>query len=164
MHFLINLFLIFSVWRWGNWRNWKEFHATMVFLAFANMLYNFLTEDYRLWVMKPDILFNYRITEIIYTVIVLTGTTLIYLSRYPDTLKKQVIYNLKWIFIYVTVESILLFTGRIQYKHGWNLGWTVIFDTIMFPSLYLHYKRPLLAYIEFTLITILAVIYFKVPV
>lgn len=164
MHLLIDLFMIFAVLKYGDWKHWKNYHATMIFLAFSNMLYNFLTENYRLWVMKPDVLLNFKITEIVYTVVVLTGTTLIFLSRFPQTLKKQIIYIIKWIMVYVAVEWILFKTGRIQYEHGWCLLNTAIFDAVMFPSLYLHHKKPLLAYLEFTIITIWAVVYFKIPI
>lgn len=164
MHLFLNVFMIFAVWRWGNWKDWEKYHTTMIFLAFSNMLYNFLTYNYRLWIMKPDILLNFKETEILYTVIILMGTTLIYLSRFPNTLKKQILYNLMWIIIYVVIEWILFITGRIQYEHGWNIGWTIIFDTLMFPSLYLHYRKPLLAYTEFTILVIGAIIYFKIPV
>lgn len=163
MHILIDLFIIFAVWWWGNWRNWKEYHSSMLFLAVINLFYYFLTSDYILWTMKPDIIFGYKVTEILYTFVALTGTSLIFLSRLPNSLKKQIIYMIKWMFIYAAVEYVLYKTGRIVYDHGWSFICSVVFDIILFPSLYFQYKKPILAYIEFIIITILGIVYFKVP-
>lgn len=164
MHLLIDLFMLFAVWYWGDWRNWQKYHTTMIFMAFANMLYNFLANNNMLWTMIPDFLFGYKITEILYTTIVIAGTVLIFLSRFPVGLKKQVIYIMKWIAVYILGEWILFITGRIQYENGWNLGWTLLFDIIMFSSLYLHHKRPILAYVEFAIVTIIGVLYFNIPI
>jgi hypothetical protein len=165
MHLGINLFIIYAVYRWGNWRNWKEYHSTMLFFAFMNMLYNFMTTGYRLWVMRPDLFVNFKITEILHTSVTFTGTTLIFLSRHPEnSVTKKVIYNVKWILVYFTLETIFYATGRIQYKNGWILLYSLIFLSIMFPGLYLHYKRPLLAYIVFISVTVAGILYFNVPI
>lgn len=70
----------------------------------------------------------------------------------------------KWTIIYVLVEGILFITGRIQYEHGLNFLCTTIFDTIMLPSLYLHYRDPIITYTDFTVITTFLLIYFKIPI
>jgi hypothetical protein len=165
MHLVIFIFTVYAVFRWGNWRNWKEYHPTMLFFAFMNMLYNFMTTGYRLWVIRPDILINHKIVEILHTSITFTGSTLIFLSTYPSSsLKKKILHNIKWILIYFGTETLAYFTGRIQYKNGWILMHSFIFLCIMFPGLYLHYKTPLIAYVVFILVTIAGLLYFNVPI
>lgn len=164
MHVLIAVLTILAICFRGDYRNWKEYHAPMLYMAGSNLMYNFLCANYLLWKFNPDILANHTITEVVYTLIVFTGTVLMFLNTYPTTLKRKVYHYATWIIIYVGFEIIFLYLGKIYYQHGWTLGWSALFVMVMFPMLRLFYKRPILAYVLSIPISIFLIYYFDVPV
>ncbi|CAH1213176.1 hypothetical protein PAECIP111891_03924 [Paenibacillus allorhizoplanae] len=164
MHVVIALFTIYSVWRWADWKNWHKYHPTMLFILAGGLLYEYLTHDFNLWVFHPDFLYNHQITVIVYAVITMPLSVLLFLSRYPTTTKlKQLMYLLKWVFIYSVVELALQISGRISYGHGWTFWHSVMFDVMMFPMLRLHHTKPLRAYLLSLIIIVVLMWYFKVP-
>jgi hypothetical protein len=52
----------------------------------------------------------------------------------------------------------------MTHSYGWNLGWSIFFDFIMFPMFRLHYKNPLAAYILSVPIAIVFITLFDVPI
>ncbi|TVY04005.1 CBO0543 family protein [Paenibacillus cremeus] len=165
MHFAIAVLILIVAWKRGDWKNWRDYHTTMMYFVLGDLLYLFLTANYALWRLKPDILLNNAFTEMIYMFVTFPLTALLFLSKYPKgDIGKQVIYILNWVLIYAAVEWILLITGRIIYQHGWNLYWSIIFDCTIFPMLRLFYKRPVLAYGISLIMCVFWVWYFKVPV
>ncbi|MDB5054732.1 MAG: hypothetical protein JWM44_2782 [Bacilli bacterium] len=164
MHLAIALFIIYAAWRLSDWRNWRKYHATMLYITSGGLLYEYLTEDYNLWIFHPDFLYNQTITIIVYAVMTMPLSVLIFLSKYPSNgWKKQLIYILKWVLIYAFVELALQLFGRISYKHGWNFWYSVLFDVMMFPMLRLHYLKPLWAYLISIIIIIILISWFHVP-
>jgi len=149
MHAAIALLTIFAVWRWSDWKNWRRYHPSMLFIATGGLLYEFITSDQTMWRFHPDFLYNHTVTVIIYAVLTMPLTVLLYLDHYPETetIGKKIRYICLWIGIYIAVETILLLTGRISYEHGWNLFYSLLFDMMMFPMIRLHHTRPLLAYV-----------------
>ena len=129
----------------------------------GGLLYEYLTRDNTMWYFYPDFLFNEKMIVIIYALVTMPLSVLIFLSRYPQTSKKQLIYLTKWVFIYVFVETILLSFGRILYQHGWSLFHSLLFDMMMFPMLILHHKKPLWAYLVSIVIVFLLMHWFDVP-
>lgn len=165
MHLVINLFIIFATWKWADYKNWKKYHATMLFLPVTSLVYSLLSysSGVFLWDVYPD-LFNHAITDLMYVIILLPCTVLLFLSNYPRDSFKKVIYFLKYIFIYSAVEAFLFFAGRFKYEDGWSIWYSLIFYFLMFPAIIVHYKRPILAYIIFIIITVLGVWLFKLPI
>lgn len=163
MHLIIAVWSIFAAWRWGNWINWKQYHATMLYMPLMNLLYLFFCSDYLLWIVKPDVGLSAAAVALVYTFIVFPCTVLIFLTNYPETLKKQAIHILKWVIIYAGIEWIGGLIGRITYQHGWSLGSSVLFVLIMFPMLALHHRKPAAAYVLSTLIIIILLFFFNVP-
>lgn len=148
MHLTLALISILTAWRWSDWRNWRQYHSSMLYTTAAGFLYEFLTSwDQALWVFHPDFFYNQTVTIIVYAVVTMPLTILLYLSRYPKTIGKQIRHICLWIGIYVCAEVILLVSGRITYQNGWSIGYSVLFDMIMFPMIKLHHSRPLIAYI-----------------
>lgn len=147
MHLTLALITILAAWRWSDWRDWRQYHSTMLYVTAAGFLYEFLTLDQTLWVFHPDFLYNQTITIIVYAVVTMPLTILLYLSNYPKTIGKQIRHICLWIGIYVSAELLLFVSGRITYQNGWNMGISVLFDMMMFPMIKLHHSRPLLAYI-----------------
>lgn len=166
MHLIINLYIIFAVWKWADYKSWQKYHSTMLFLPLMSLVYGYISfsAGIFLWNVVPDFLFTHAVTELIYITILLPSTVLLFLTNYPDSPQKIVIHFLKYIFIYSTVETLLYATGRFEYQNGWSIWHSIFFYFLMFPAIIIHYKRPILAYIVFILITILGVWYFKLPV
>ena len=52
-----------------------------------------------------------------------------------------------WIAIYMFIEVVDLVTGIIKYNHGWNIWWSLFHNSIMFPLIILHYKKPITTWI-----------------
>jgi hypothetical protein len=163
MHLVIALFTIFAVWRWADWKNWKKYQPSMLYITSGGLLYEYLTRGYNLWLFHPDFLYNQTITVIVYAVVTMPLSILIFLSHYPQKHMKQILYILKWVMIYSAVELALQLFGRITYQHGWNFWFSVLFDVVMFPMIRLHHVKPLLAYFISLVIIILLMICFKVP-
>lgn len=165
MHLALNIFTIIVTWKWSDWRSWQKYHPTLLFLPMMSLVYNFLalSSEYFLWHAKPDFLFSKTVVELTYTAILLPCTVLLFLSNYPSKPVKVLLYFLKYIVIYSCVEALLYITGRFEYHNSWSIWHSVLFYCLMFPSIIIHHRKPLLAYIIFLLITFLGIWYFKVP-
>ena len=165
MHVIISLIAIVFVWWRGDWQQWRIYHPTMMYFALGNLTYNLLCTNYLLWELNPDFLSNHSLTEMLYTFIVFPATSLMFLSHYPEEGKnKKFFHYVTWISIYGGVEFIYVLTDRIIYQFGWHLGWSVLFDAIMFPMLRLFHKKPLIAYPISILIAVFWIMLFDVPV
>jgi len=164
MNLAIDIFIIYAVWRWADWKNWRKYHASMIFAGAMNLLYHVLslTHYYFLWKMVPSF-FTFTTEEIIHTFILLPGTTLIFLSRWPKNISKQLKYFIKWILIFVLGEYALNNFGGIEYYNGWNIGLSFLFCCVMFPGILIHFKKPGLAYPLFIIITFLGIWIFRIP-
>jgi hypothetical protein len=164
LHIAVAIVSIAACIRWADWRNWSKYHSTMIFAALMDSLYLFLTDDNFLWRYVPDNMFrSYVGTELLYLIIFLPSLALLFLSHYPVEKMKIVSYYLFWVGLLVLLEWILSAANCFEYKNGWNLLWSVGFDMVMFPMLFLHSRKPLLAYV-FSLIIILTLLwYFKIP-
>ncbi|WP_202750016.1 hypothetical protein [Clostridium rhizosphaerae] len=115
------------------------------------------TNNYFLWKILPDMGMNRVSTISLYVAIIFPLTTLLFLSKDTINLKESTIQIGKWVLIYSSIEWIATLTNRIAYYNGWSLWKSIIFDAILFWGLKLHYKRPIIAYIIFTLVTIWAI-------
>ncbi|MGM0880389.1 MAG: CBO0543 family protein [Bacillota bacterium] len=163
VHLIIALFTIFSTWRYGDWANWKKYHTTMMYIATGGLLYEYLTHDNSLWTFHPDFLFNEQLTVIVYALVTMPLSVLIFLSRYPRTLRKQLFYLIKWVIIYASVELLLQSYGRISFHHGWSFYHSLLFDMMMFPMLIFHHWKPLRAYLVTIVIIIFLMQWLNVP-
>ncbi len=164
MHILIAVMTILAIWIRRDYRHWREYHTTMLYIAVGNLMYNFLCANYLLWKFNPDVLSNHTMTEVVYTLVVFPGTVLMFLTRYPSSWKKKAYHYATWIGVYVGFEIVFLILDKIYYQYNWHLGWSALFDCVMFPMLRLHYKKPILAYILSVPIAIFLIWYFDVPV
>ncbi|KHF40261.1 CBO0543 family protein [Halalkalibacter okhensis] len=163
MHLIMAIIVIIAVWWKKDYKNWEKYHTTMLYFAVINLTYNFLCSNYFLWKFDPDLLINHSITEMLYTLIVFPGTVLMFLTHYPPTFKKRILYNLLWIALYIGIEGVYLLVGKIYYQHGWSIQWSIVLVAIMFPMLRLHHKRPIFAYLLSVFITAFFMWYFEVP-
>lgn len=144
---------ILATLKWGDWRNWQLYYPTILFLIIGDFIYQFfLYDNYPMWIFHPVwIDKNIGLTHTHITILVMLikypCTVLMYLGNYPYHSKlKQIRYILLWVFIYTFTEIFDLAVKGVTHHNGWNLGWSMIFDVVMFLLLALHYKRPLLAW------------------
>lgn len=166
VHVALGLLTIWFIWRRKDYRRWQELLPTMQYIALGNLTYNFLCANHWLWKLGPDFLSNHSLTEMIYTFITFPGTALMFLAHYPEQAgwERKVGHILYWIVLYVGFELILLIRKNILYGYGWNLGWSALFDCLMFPMLRLHQKKPLLTYVLSVPITFFWLWLFDIPV
>lgn len=159
-----SIVLVILAWKISDWRNWQKYHNTMLFVAVGNLLYNFITAGYYLWRLEGDALTNFTISELLYTFVIFPATVLIFLNNFPITLKGKVIRILTWISFYAAWEYILYQLDLINYQYGWNMFYSIIFNFIMFPTIYIHSKKPLLAYLISAMVVIIVVLAFDIPI
>jgi hypothetical protein len=154
IHVVVLIAVIIMAWRWGEWKNWSRYHATMLFMAAGDLFYKYLYHCNPLW-EYGNLFINQTVTDLIYNLLVLPLSALLLLSNCPESLAKQAMKILKFMVVFALVEFGYQEAGLMQYHRGWNLGWSVAWDGMMFPMLILHYKKPVIAYLAGGVITIL---------
>ncbi len=143
----------FAMWKWGDWKNWGKYYPTILFFIIGDFLYLYLLSDlYPMWQYHPpeiDKQAGLTNTHISLSIMVIKypATTLIYLSKFPRSLSKQFFYILGWTCLYMINEGIDYKTGLIQYSNGWSIKWSFVFNLTMFTILWIHYRRPILAWV-----------------
>lgn len=155
---------IFSAWRWGDWKHWRRYHLTFFYLCFCDVLYYFLTCHYPLWRLEPKGIVSSQAAAITIEFVIFVCSTLIYLGRFPNGLRKSVIWIAFWVILYTSIEWGLLQFGVFTYFHGWTLLKSLMFNILAFPIIRLHFTRPLLTVILSIPITILLLFLNHVPV
>ncbi|MDQ0188207.1 hypothetical protein JI721_14820 [Alicyclobacillus cycloheptanicus] len=164
MHIVIAICALLLAWQRGDWRHIAAYHKTILYVAVATLLYEFITRDYAMWDFQPDrLLPTHTLTDLLYVFISQPCAVLVYLSNYPRQPMQQAIHMLKWIAIFLALEWVELRMGRIRYAHGWDIGWSLLFDCIMFPMIRLHHRKPQWAYPLSVVIVVFFLWKFHVP-
>jgi hypothetical protein len=166
MHILVGILFIICAYRLGDWKNWNKYYPTMLFWGFGDLAYNCLFHNKMLWEYLSPIFPS--ISHIIWTMVwiftIFVPTALLYLPKIPFKTLSRIIYISSWIILYSFIEWILGLFGSFHYNNGWSIFHSLIFNCFMFPLVFLHFKKPLLAW-PFVLIAAIAVlIYFDVPI
>ncbi|MGN7943201.1 CBO0543 family protein [Virgibacillus sp. 6R] len=144
---LLIIVIIFSLIK-GDWRNWREYYPTMLYTSLSTFVYEFISHShYHLWELQEDSHFNLMNVHFTHDLIINTLIAFVFLSNYPNNLKKQIIYTVKWILIFSVLEWIGVGLGTITHHNGWHMGWSILFTSVMFPMIRLHFVNPLLALI-----------------
>ncbi|WEG12080.1 hypothetical protein PU629_18445 [Pullulanibacillus sp. KACC 23026] len=163
MHVAIALLTLLASLKWADWKNWRTYHASMFFIATGGLLYEFMVKDYSLWKFHPDILYGKEMVVIIYALITMPVSILIFLSHFPEKWSERVFYILIWSGIYIVVEWVMMIFGRISYSQGWHIWFSFLFDIIMFSIIALHQRYPFWAYLLSVGFVALLIKMFKVP-
>ncbi|WP_270180881.1 CBO0543 family protein [Alkalihalobacillus sp. CinArs1] len=167
MYILGALCWIIAARLFGDWRHWEKYHHTILYFIACDLLYNFLTYKYPLWeYTESNFLPNHTSINLIIMFIVYPCSVLIYIP-YMDRLKRtstKLLFLLSWVVLYGFFEWLFTVLDLFHYHHGWTLISSIVFDFIMFTMLYLHYKRPLIAYVISIPIIIVLLILYDVPV
>ncbi|MFX3624450.1 MAG: CBO0543 family protein [Ectobacillus sp.] len=146
MHVIYNLAFLLAGWCFGDWRNFNKYYPTILYLMVGDLLYNFLNADKLLWRYHGNIPPNHTLITILIMIVSYSATVLIYLSRFPKTRGKQILWICFWIVLYGGIECINEKIGLISHHYGWNMWWSLLLDVMLFLMLLLHYKKPLLAW------------------
>jgi len=170
MHLIFNSLFLGAALKWGDWGNWGKYHSTILFLWFGDLLYNVLCHDYEMWKYKESIiaenlLANHTIISLLIMCVAYPATVLIYLGRFPTVTSKKIIWIIFWVTLYSLIEYInLRYLHLVTHHNGWSIGWSVLFNLILFSMLRLHYKKPIIALLISVPIILFFVVYFKVPI
>lgn len=165
MHLAITLITIFATWRWADWRSWKHYQPSMFYVATGGLLYEYLTKNYTMWKFHADILYSHQIVVVLYALITMPLTVLLFLSRYPASKGWFAVirYYAVWILFYIVAEHYLRNSGHISYENGWTFWYSLLFDLMMFPMIRFHSIRPGPALAVSVAITIALMLWFRIP-
>ncbi|MBN8210416.1 hypothetical protein JI666_16805 [Bacillus sp. NTK071] len=147
MNLFLGLFVIFlSIWK-GDWRNWEKYYPSMLYIALATFVYEYIShEHFLLWELQEDSFINRTNTHFVHNLIINPLSAFVYLSNFPtEGIVRMIIYNGKWIIVFWIVECVASWMNIITYHNGWNLGWSLLFLTVMFPMVHLHHVNKRLA-------------------
>lgn len=158
----VSIFLI-SAYKWGDWKNWKKYYPTMVFFGMGDLIYATVFYDKPLWDFPTNFLVS-PLDELLLIFGCFFPTTLTFLSHYPKKAFSQIAYNSMWIGIYMSLELINIILGTIEYYRGWNIGWSLLHNTIQFPLIALHHKNPILTWVIALIFLVVIMKIFKIPI
>lgn len=153
---------LFAAYKWADLNNWRKYYPTMLFFGMGDLIYNVVFSNKRLWSFESDYLVP-SINELFVIFTIFFSTTLLFLSKFPKKLYRKIIYITLWITLYMTIE---LFTTSIDMQknsNGWNIWWSLLHNSIQFPLLILHHKKPVLAWIIALSFLFLIMNIFNVP-
>ncbi|MDW8802113.1 hypothetical protein P8V03_13225 [Clostridium sp. A1-XYC3] len=137
---------ITSACKWGDLKNWRRYYPTMLFFGMGNLVYHLVFCDKPLWKFQPDIIVP-AINELFIIFTIFFATTLLFLSNLPKKLSHKVAYIALWVAIYISIELFTTSIGMQKNYNGWNIWWSVLHNVVVFPSLIIHHKNPILAWI-----------------
>jgi hypothetical protein len=144
-YLIIGTYIILA-YKFSDWRNWKSYYPTILFMILGDMLYNFIAYNHPLWEqITPNLSITFSVLFINFTA--WPAITLLYLTYFPETGKlKKALYILMWVLIHTLTELFLWWFGYYEYSNGWHIGWSMLFDALMFPLLIIHHRKPQFAW------------------
>ncbi|WP_064093427.1 CBO0543 family protein [Rossellomorea aquimaris] len=141
-HIIVILLVVLSSIKWGTWSRWREFLPTIYYFAFFNMFYQYISFSIKpVWELK-NFFVNMFLTDTIYTMIAYPALVVLFLSHFPQDKRSIIFYYVKYIGISIIIEWLASKFHSIEYFEGWNLKWTILFYSIMYPLLQLHHRKP----------------------
>ncbi|MFT4415837.1 CBO0543 family protein [Fredinandcohnia humi] len=148
----------------------KQYRPTFIFFILGDFVYLYMLSDYYpMWSYSHqgvDRELGITNTHVSLSIMAVKypATILIFLGRYPETksICKQAIYILFWSLLYVINEISDLFFG-LKYSNGWHLGWSALFNIVMFTILRIHHVKPLRAWVASGFFVVFLWIIFDVP-
>jgi len=163
-HILISLLSAAACWRWGDWKNWRAYYPTVLYFIIGDMIGYILLSDHRLWLYNGWPRDNHFYPDLYQAVCVYPGIIILYLSHFPRHRKDQLVYLAAWVAGYSLYVYMLHRLGLLVYRNGWGIGHDVLFNTVMFPLLRLHYKKPLWVWPVSMALALALMWYFDIPI
>jgi hypothetical protein len=161
-HVIVALFSVVISLKWANWKNWQQYYPTILFYITGNLIYSLLSYNYPLWEFESP-LFKCTISNLLVTVVTAPALIMLYLPHMPKSISKQVLWIIFWVFILTSLEVVAYRLNSFSHHNNWTIGWSVLFNCVMFPLLWLHYKKPAWALLSSIVIASFIIIYFRIP-
>lgn len=164
VNLIIAILFFTAVLIFKDYKNWKQYYDTILFINVGELTYEFLFSNKLLWCIKSPNM-SVKILVLIWLFITYPCTVLMFLSHYPKqkSFLRKIVYMFTWIILYIIMEYILYINKEIVYHNGWNFLLSCIFNLFLFPVLLLHHFKPLLSIILCSLLAIIVMFIFKVP-
>lgn len=143
---LIAAISILICYKIGDWRNWKKYYSTILFFILSNTVCILLTFRHPLWLYESKIL-NKTFCDLLIAITAYPSTVMLFIPNFPKKKIKIITYVSLYVAIYTIVELIVHKLGYFSYHNGWNIWYSLVFNYILFSILFLHYKKPLFAWI-----------------
>ncbi|WP_217269735.1 CBO0543 family protein [Neobacillus endophyticus] len=153
---VVSIICLLSAWKWGDWKKFEKHYPTLAYVTVGNLIYkvNALL-NFHLWKVNDGGLLSHETIYFIYLLLIMIPAIFVYLSKFPETRIKKILYVFAWIVLFTVMEWIgMKYFNAFNHYHGWNIWWSLLFDSVMFPMLRLHfvnYKLALLLSIPCTL-------------
>ncbi len=159
----IALSALFGVicYRWGNLRNWKEYYPTILFYIIGDLSYNLLFHEKMLWQFQN--LVSHMFSDYFIAFFVSPFAIILFLTHFPAGFWKRIMYMLAWALVITLLESFSYALGLITYDNGWSIALSFVFDYFMGLMIWIHYKKPLLAWPLSLGVALIMLYVFKVP-
>ena len=139
---LLAVISIVLCFKFGDWRNWRNYYSTTLFFILSSVVCIVLTYNHPLWLYQSSLL-NHTFTDLFISITVYPSTVMMFIPHLPKKLAKIILHISIYIAVYTIPEFIAIKLGYLTYYNGWSIWCTLIFNSIMFPILILHYKKPL---------------------
>lgn len=151
-----------ACWKWGDWRNWRRYYPTILYFIIGDLTAYILLYNKPLWIYEgwP---YNHFFPDLYCAVLVYPWMIILFLSHYPDKLKKQIPYILLWAVMFTAFECALNLLNLFSYENKWCIAYSAIFDLLMFPLLRLHFTRPLFVWPISMALAFAVLFVFQVP-
>jgi len=162
MRIAIAIVFIYLCFKWGDWRNWKSFYPTILFFIIANLSCDILTYSKPLWLYGGSF-WDHTFADYFVAFFIYPSVIILFLSNFPKKILKQVWYIIFWIFVMSFLEHIMHINGGIRFQNGWSIGCSILFYLIMFPLLFLNYKKPLLSWFISIVLAFSFMFIFNIP-
>lgn len=142
---LVAILFIYLCFKWGDWKHWQYYYPTILYYIIGDLSSNILTYSKPLWLYGGSF-WNHTFANYFMAFALFPSVIILFLSNLPNNTIRQIWYIVSWIFTMSVLEFIGYIGGGIYFHNGWNIGWSILFYTIMFPMLLLHYKKPIFSW------------------
>lgn len=163
---LTALATVLTAWKFSNWRKWDIYYPTILFVLVTNFVYNLVSYNYPLWEYESPVLKTTG-SDLLNNLIVSPAIIMLFLTYLDKIYYKSKVYwfayILAWVGLNTAVEWLSYTLGFFSYHNGWSLWWSMLFNCIMMPMIWLHYRKPLWAIILTFVFAVLFVTYFNIP-
>lgn len=145
-HIFIAIVAISLCYRYGDWKNWKNYYPTILFFILSSILCAFFTYNHPLWLYESKGL-NHTFWDLFICITVYPSTIMMFIPHLPSKKAKKVFHIALYVAIYTITELVANKLGYFSYHNGWNIWCSLIFNSVMFPILAIHYEKPIYGWI-----------------
>ena len=163
---IVTIVSLLAAWKFGDWKHWELYYPTLLFTVLVNFVYNLISYNFPLWEYESPLLKTTG-SDLLLNLTAFPALILLYLTHLVRLLQSQKryvpLYLLGWIVFLASLEWTSYNLGFFSYHNGWSIWWSLLFDCIMFPVIWLHFKKPLWAVALAVFFTFLFMGHFGLP-